>query len=75
MQLAKAVQISVNRGSKHLSGEDFIFLMKKDTLKVNRMRAFLSWKDVRKDAKDERGDMNPGDEDLLDRTLLILFLW
>lgn len=36
--------------------EDLIFLIRHDRGKVNRLRTYLSWKDVRKHAKDSGGD-------------------
>ncbi|WWC67142.1 uncharacterized protein I206_101049 [Kwoniella pini CBS 10737] len=45
------------RSSRFLSAEDLIFLIRDDRGKVNRLRTYLSWKDVRKRAKEdeERG--------------------
>ena len=45
-------RLSQRRGSKYLSPEDLIFLIRYDRAKVNRLRTYLSWKDVRKNAKD-----------------------
>jgi transcription initiation protein SPT3 len=36
-----------------LSADDVIFLIRDDRGKVNRLRTYLSWKDVRKKAKDD----------------------
>ncbi|KAI7864657.1 transcription initiation factor IID, 18kD subunit-domain-containing protein [Spinellus fusiger] len=44
------------RNSRYLSAEDLIFLMRHDRARVNRLRSFLSWKDVRKNAKDASSD-------------------
>ncbi|KAJ8654981.1 hypothetical protein O0I10_009377 [Lichtheimia ornata] len=44
------------RNSRYLSAEDLIFLIRHDRAKVNRLRSFLSWKDVRKNAKGASGD-------------------
>ncbi|WVQ85170.1 hypothetical protein IAT38_007335 [Cryptococcus sp. DSM 104549] len=41
------------RSNRFLSPEDLIFLIRDDRGKVNRLRTYLSWKDVRKKAKDE----------------------
>nr|ODN88956.1 transcription initiation protein SPT3 [Cryptococcus depauperatus CBS 7841] len=41
------------RSSRFLSPEDLIFLIRDDRGKVNRLRTYLSWKDVRKRAKEE----------------------
>ncbi|KAJ3194282.1 Transcription initiation protein spt3 [Irineochytrium annulatum] len=43
------------RGSKHLGAEDLMFLIRHDRKKTNRLRTFLSWKDVRKMNKDKAG--------------------
>ncbi|KAG7781238.1 hypothetical protein KL930_000958 [Ogataea haglerorum] len=54
------------RGQKSILPEDLIFLIRHDKAKVNRLRTYLSWKDVRKNAKDqESGDLGAGN-DLLD---------
>ncbi|WRT63385.1 uncharacterized protein IL334_000290 [Kwoniella shivajii] len=50
------------RSSRFLSAEDLIFLIRDDRGKVNRLRTYLSWKDVRKRAKDE--EERGGDVDL-----------
>ncbi|BGP13973.1 hypothetical protein JCM10213_005558 [Rhodosporidiobolus nylandii] len=39
---------ATRRGSRTLSVEDLIFLVRHDRAKVNRLRSYLSWKDVRK---------------------------
>ncbi|KAJ3309631.1 Transcription initiation protein spt3 [Boothiomyces sp. JEL0838] len=59
--ISQAVIQSQKRGSRYLAAEDLIFLIRHDRSKVNRLRSFLSWKDVRKNAKDK--DI---DEDLLE---------
>ncbi|ODV95762.1 hypothetical protein PACTADRAFT_32971 [Pachysolen tannophilus NRRL Y-2460] len=57
------------RGSKSISPEDVIFLIRHDRAKVNRLRTYLSWKDVRKNAKDqEEGNLGTGNELLEDAT-------
>ncbi|EPQ32024.1 uncharacterized protein PFL1_00222 [Pseudozyma flocculosa PF-1] len=45
-------RLAQRRGSKYLSAEDLIFLIRYDRAKINRLRTYLSWKDVRKNAKD-----------------------
>jgi len=52
----------VKRGARYLSAEDLIFLIRHDRGKVNRLRTYLSWKDVRKHAKDSGGDGGGGVE-------------
>ncbi|GAA5888216.1 hypothetical protein JCM6882_000325 [Rhodosporidiobolus microsporus] len=39
---------ATRRGSRFLSVEDLVFLVRHDRAKVNRLRSYLSWKDVRK---------------------------
>ena len=47
---------ATRRGARYLGAEDLIFLIRHDRGKVNRLRTYLSWKDVRKHAKDSGGD-------------------
>ncbi|GFZ44794.1 Protein SPT3 [Saitozyma sp. JCM 24511] len=55
------------RSSRYLSAEDLIFLIRDDRGKVNRLRTYLSWKDVRKRAKDDEGGAGgEGDVDIDD---------
>jgi transcription initiation protein SPT3 len=54
-----------------MSTEDLVFLIRHDTAKVNRLKEFLSWKDVRKNVK------NSDDADLVEdvgmnKSLLLL---
>ncbi|KAG2042084.1 transcription initiation factor IID, 18kD subunit-domain-containing protein [Suillus americanus] len=50
------------RGVRYITAEDLIFLIRHDRGKVNRLRTYLSWKDVRKHAKDSGGDGGGGVE-------------
>lgn len=59
LQIIQARSLSTRRGAKYLSSEDLIFLIRHDRGKVNRLRTYLSWKDVRKHAKDS-GDGGAG---------------
>jgi transcription initiation protein SPT3 len=43
-----------------------IFLIRYDRGKVNRLRTYLSWKDVRKNAKDSGGDAAGAGADVAD---------
>lgn len=53
IQLSQARTLASRRGSRGLvSVEDLIFLIRHDKSKINRLRTYLSWKDVRKNAKD-----------------------
>ena len=55
LQLVQARKLAIRRNSKFLAAEDLIFLIRHDRPKVNRLRTYLSWKDVRKNAKDSDG--------------------
>ncbi|OBZ89622.1 SAGA complex subunit spt3 [Choanephora cucurbitarum] len=63
--IIQAAAQATRRNSRYLSAEDLIFLMRHDRAKVNRLRSFLSWKDVRKNAKDASGDQV---EDVVEET-------
>ncbi|KAH8096662.1 TFIID-18kDa-domain-containing protein [Cristinia sonorae] len=69
----QARALASKRGARFLSAEDLIFLIRHDRAKVNRLRTYLSWKDVRKHAKDNGGDgggaMEEGLEDGADDKL------
>ncbi|KAF5333248.1 hypothetical protein D9611_002772 [Ephemerocybe angulata] len=54
--IVQARGLANRRGSRYVSVEDLIFLIRHDRGKVNRLRTYLSWKDVRKHAKDSGGD-------------------
>ena len=61
--LLQANQTAHARGSKSILPEDVIFLIRHDKAKVNRLRTYLSWKDLRKNAKDQdagAGAAGPG---------------
>ncbi|KAJ3509759.1 hypothetical protein NLJ89_g5049 [Agrocybe chaxingu] len=57
--ILQARALAMRRGARHATAEDLIFLIRHDRGKVNRLRTYLSWKDVRKHAKDS-GDGGGG---------------
>jgi transcription initiation protein SPT3 len=61
-QIFQARALANRRGARYLTAEDLIFLIRHDRGKVNRLRTYLSWKDVRKHAKDGGGDGGGGVE-------------
>lgn len=61
-EIIQARALATRRGARYLSAEDLIFLIRHDRGKVNRLRTYLSWKDVRKHAKDSHGEGGPGVE-------------
>ncbi|KAI0684396.1 transcription initiation factor IID, 18kD subunit-domain-containing protein [Earliella scabrosa] len=67
IELIIQARIQANRrGARSLSAEDLIFLIRHDRAKVNRLRTYLSWKDVRKHAKDSDAAGGAGVEDALE---------
>lgn len=56
LKILQARALATRRGARYVSAEDLIFLIRHDRAKVNRLRTYLSWKDVRKHAKDSGGD-------------------
>jgi transcription initiation protein SPT3 len=57
--------LAVRRGSRAINIHDLFFLIRKDSAKTSRLKDFLSWKDVRKTAKDtdeKGGDADIGDD-------------
>ncbi|EMG49165.1 SPT3 Protein SPT3 [Candida maltosa Xu316] len=63
--LIQSTKTANSRGSRSITPEDVIFLIRHDKAKVNRLRTYLSWKDVRKNAKDQEGG---GTESLIENT-------
>ncbi|KAJ1500689.1 Transcription initiation protein spt3, partial [Coelomomyces lativittatus] len=52
------------RSSRYISVEDVVFLIRHDSSKINRLKDYLSWKDLRKNIKDENAVENDlGEED------------
>ncbi|KAK4134140.1 TFIID-18kDa-domain-containing protein [Trichocladium antarcticum] len=50
--LRSCTELAARRGSRAMTINDLIFLIRDDAPKVSRLRTFLSWKDVRKNVKD-----------------------
>jgi hypothetical protein len=55
-QIVQATAQAARRSSKSISVDDLIFLIRHDRAKVNRLRTYLSWKDVRKKAREDGKD-------------------
>jgi transcription initiation protein SPT3 len=65
--LRQCTEQASRRGSRSISTDDLIFLIRHDVAKVSRLRTFLSWKDVRKNVKDSddkggEADIGTGEE-------------
>lgn len=60
--IVQARALANRRNARYLSAEDLIFLIRHDRAKVNRLRTYLSWKEVRKHAKDSNADGGAGVE-------------
>lgn len=67
------------RSSRYLSSEDLIFLIRNDRGKVNRLRTYLTWKDVRKRAKEESSgdplEIEDEDKQLAKRKEMVKLPW
>ncbi|KAF2720087.1 SPT3, positive regulator of Ty transcription [Polychaeton citri CBS 116435] len=66
VMLQRATILAARRGVRTISTDDLIFLIRHDKAKVSRLRTFLSWKDVRKSAKDSEDKGGGGDAQQLD---------
>jgi transcription initiation protein SPT3 len=63
-QLLQCTNLAARRGSRSISTDDLIFLIRHDKAKVSRLRTYLSWKDVRKTAREQDpqgGGAEPGE--------------
>ncbi|KAI0478507.1 TFIID-18kDa-domain-containing protein [Xylariaceae sp. FL0804] len=60
--LRNCTELAARRGARTITINDLIFQIRDDAPKVSRLRTFLSWKDVRKSAKDS--DEKGGEADL-----------
>ncbi|KAI2629500.1 TFIID-18kDa-domain-containing protein [Xylaria nigripes] len=60
--LRNCTELAARRGARTITINDLIFQIRDDAPKVSRLRTFLSWKDVRKSAKDSED--KGGDADL-----------
>ncbi|KAJ3067762.1 Transcription initiation protein spt3 [Podochytrium sp. JEL0797] len=63
--IIQAIAQAHKRSSKTVTAEDVIFLIRHDAKKTNRLKQFLSWKDVRKPPKGAGGAAG-GAADLMD---------
>jgi transcription initiation protein SPT3 len=60
-KISQAKAHAMRRGQKNFKAEDLVFILRHDRDKVNRLRTYLSWKDVRKHAKETDA---PGADDV-----------
>ncbi|KAI0132106.1 transcription initiation factor IID, 18kD subunit-domain-containing protein [Xylariales sp. AK1849] len=60
--LRNCTELAARRGARSITINDLIFQIRDDAPKVSRLRTFLSWKDVRKNARDS--DEKGGDVDV-----------
>ncbi|KAK8119474.1 Spt3 [Apiospora kogelbergensis] len=61
--LRACTELAARRGARAITINDLIFQIRDDAPKVSRLRTFLSWKDVRKNARDsdeKGGDVEMG---------------
>lgn len=71
--LLQCTQLAARRGSRSISTDDLIFLIRHDRAKVSRLRTYLSWKDVRKTAKDQdpQGGVGADPGDIMDEAAVV----
>ncbi|KAL9634372.1 MAG: hypothetical protein Q9164_004123 [Protoblastenia rupestris] len=68
--LKRSTALATRRGSRSITVADLFFLIRHDKAKTSRLKTFLSWKDVRKTAKDsddkggDAADAGVGDDPL-----------
>ncbi|KAF2012017.1 transcription factor spt3 [Aaosphaeria arxii CBS 175.79] len=69
--LRECTNLATRRGSRSISTDDLMMLIRHDRAKISRLRHFLQWKDVRRSVKDsdDKGgdagaDVAAGDADL-----------
>lgn len=51
-QLRDCASLATRRGSRSISTDDLMMLIRHDKAKISRLRTFLQWKDVRRNVKD-----------------------
>ncbi|ORZ32244.1 transcription initiation factor IID, 18kD subunit-domain-containing protein [Catenaria anguillulae PL171] len=78
--MSNAAAIAKRRGGKTISVDDVVFLVRYDRSRVNRLKDYLGWKDVRKKANtDDKDDMDPLEDDAPDTTMAtkkrVKFMW
>ncbi|KAH8195372.1 hypothetical protein TruAng_010453 [Truncatella angustata] len=64
--LRNCTELAARRGARSITINDLIFQIRDDAPKVSRLRTFLSWKDVRKNARDsdeKGGEVDVGVDD------------
>ncbi|BGP22913.1 Transcription initiation protein spt3 [Rhodotorula toruloides] len=68
------VELASRRGGRAISVEDLIFLVRHDRAKVNRLRSYLSWRDVRKKMKEPEADdeIDGMEEPVSDKSLKVI---
>jgi len=65
-QLTRATALAARRGVRSINTDDLIFLIRHDRAKVSRLRTFLSWKDVRKSAKESEDKAGANGNEAID---------
>lgn len=61
--MVKVSGIVLRRGARSIAPEDLLFLLRRDVNRSARLKEFLSWKDVRKNAKATGGSEGKGSGD------------
>ncbi|KNE63129.1 hypothetical protein AMAG_08292, partial [Allomyces macrogynus ATCC 38327] len=67
--IAKASAVARKRSSRFVTVDDVVFLIRHDRAKVNRLKDYLSWKDLRKNVKEDANiDNDIGEEEAPEST-------
>ncbi|KNE62124.1 hypothetical protein AMAG_07370 [Allomyces macrogynus ATCC 38327] len=67
--IAKASAVARKRASRFITVDDVVFLIRHDRAKVNRLKDYLSWKDLRKNVKEDANiDNDIGEEEAPEST-------
>ncbi|KAJ9667785.1 Transcription initiation protein spt3 [Coniosporium apollinis] len=64
--LRECTALATRRGSRSISTDDLMMLIRHDKAKVSRLRHFLQWKDVRKNLKDQEDSGKGGGAEVPD---------
>lgn len=62
--ITQATRIASTRGSRSIQSEDLMFLIRKEAPRLNRLKEFSGWKEIRKNAKAEQSAAEDFDDEL-----------
>lgn len=68
--ITQATKIASTRGSRFIQSEDLMFLIRKESSRLNRLKEFSGWKEIRKNAKAEQSVAEDFDDELDQSTIM-----